>query len=312
MRWSYSASRSFKKCQRQWFYKNMVASAKARDPVRRRINLLSKLQSVSAWRGRIVDQVISNTVIPGINRGAPVMLREAKAQARALFDRQLLFARNHSIASFDTKPSDHGDDFCLLHGMEYGAPPTDDELNVAWEEIAQALANLYALDAVKAPLKAADHVIAQRALQFDLMDGVTVISYPDAIAFLDDTPPVIVDWKVHAFGDNDAWLQLAIYAIALARSSHNDFPPDFSAKPDEILLLEAQLLTNLVREHRLDAAQIEETEEYMMSSAYEIACLTEGKKYEELNAADFMPAIHPESCQSCAFRAPCWESAHAH
>jgi hypothetical protein len=67
MRWSYSASRSFRECQRQWFFKNIVASARATEPFRRRVYLLSKLQSVSAWRGKIVDNVISKTLIPGLN-----------------------------------------------------------------------------------------------------------------------------------------------------------------------------------------------------------------------------------------------------
>lgn len=86
MRWSYSASRSFRQCQRQWFFKNVVASARAKDPVRKRAYLLSKLQSVSAWRGRIVDDVISNLIIPQLNRGNLVTLREAKNRARDLFD----------------------------------------------------------------------------------------------------------------------------------------------------------------------------------------------------------------------------------
>ena len=60
MRWSYSSSRSFKQCQKQWFFKNVVASAKSKDPFRRRAYMLSKLQSISAWRGKIVDDVISN------------------------------------------------------------------------------------------------------------------------------------------------------------------------------------------------------------------------------------------------------------
>jgi hypothetical protein len=68
MRWSYSASRNFRQCQRQWYFKNIVASARAKEPLRRRAYLLSKLQSVSAWRGKIVDDVISKTLIPRINR----------------------------------------------------------------------------------------------------------------------------------------------------------------------------------------------------------------------------------------------------
>lgn len=312
MRWSYSSSRTFKKCQRQWFFKNFVASSRSKEPLRRRAYVLSKLQTVSAWRGKIVDDVISTLIIPGINQRSPVLLRDAKTRARDLFDRQIAFALNHPVGDGDLKASDHGDDFCLLHSVEYGAPPMASELDTAWQEIERALNNLYTLDAIKTPLKAADYIVAQRPLQFDLMDGTTAIAYPDAIAFLDETPPLIVDWKVHTFGQDDAWLQLAIYAIALSRCQHSDFPFDFACDPANVRLLEVQLLTDFIREHRLEPDQIEDAEEYMMSSAYEISCLVEGKKYQELNIHDFMPAAHEESCQTCPYRAPCWETANAH
>jgi hypothetical protein len=312
MRWSYSASRSFRQCQRQWYFKNIVASARANEPIRRRAYVLSKLQSVSAWRGKIVDNVISKTIIPSLNRHERITLRIVKARARNLFDRQLAYALRHPIGTRDLQVSAEGDDFTILYGMEYGEAPTEQEIQQAWTEVEQALTNLYAMDGVRGALKAAEYVIAQRALQYDLMDGVTVLAYPDAIAFRSKEPPFIIDWKVHAFGQNDAWLQLAIYAIALSRSKHSDFPAHFSCGAKDILLLEAQLLTESLREHHLGEDQIEEAEEYIITSAYEIACLTEGRKYADLKPEDFRVAVHAETCQRCAFRAICWEDSHVH
>jgi hypothetical protein len=228
MRWSYSASRSFRQCQRQWYFKNIVASARAKEPIRRRAYLLAKLQTVSAWRGRIVDDVISKAIIPCLNRRQTITLKVAKARARDQFDRQLAYALRQPIANLDLQVSSEGDDFTILYGMEYGTAPTDDEIQQAWSEIEEALTNLYTMDGVRGLLKSAEYIVAQRALQYDLMDGVTVLAYPDAIAFHQNNRPVIIDWKVHAFGQNDAWLQLAIYAIALSRSKHADFPAGFS------------------------------------------------------------------------------------
>ena len=313
MRWSYSASRSFRQCQRQWFFKNIVASARANEPLRRRVYLLSKLQSVSAWRGKVVDDVISKTLIPSLNRCDNVSLKTVKQRARDLFDGQLAFALRHPIADPDLRVSHEGGDFALLYGMEYGQAPTEQDIAQAWAEIDQALTNLYKMSGVREALKSADYVIAQRALQFELMDGVTVLAYPDAIAFSTARPPLIIDWKVHTFGQNDAWLQLAIYAIALSRSKlHADFPKDFCCNAEDVVLLEAQLLTESVREHQIGEDEITEAEEYIINSACEIICLTEGKKYTELSAEDFHVAHHAESCQRCAFRTICWEQPHAH
>ncbi len=311
MRWSYSASRSFRQCQRQWFFKNVVANARAKDPFRKRAYLLSKLQSISAWRGSIVDNVISNTIIPNINRRSPITLNDAKTYARSLFDRQLAYARRHPLGDLALKVSQEGDDFAVLYPMEYGGELPEHEIERAWGEVETALENLFRMEDIKQILKSSDYVVAQRALQYKLMDGVTVLAYPDAIAFRRSAPPVIIDWKVHAFGTNDAWLQLAIYAIALSRCNpHSDFPTGFGMQPQASTLYEVQLLTNVVREHSLDEEQIVEAEEYMCSSAYEITCLTEGRKYSELSVEDFRLATYEQTCQRCAFRAIFWEEPH--
>ena len=69
MFWSISESRTFKRCQRQWYYKNLLASPTAKDPLRHTAYLLGKLQSISAWRGNLVDAVISETVLPAVRAG---------------------------------------------------------------------------------------------------------------------------------------------------------------------------------------------------------------------------------------------------
>ena len=313
MRWSYSASRSFRQCQRQWYFKNAVSSARAKDSFRKRAYLLGKLQSISAWRGRIVDDVISNTIIPNLNRGFCLTLKEAKRRARDLFNRQLTYARSHPITDLTLQVSKEGDDFAVFHQMEYEGELLEYEIQRAWCEIETALANLFSLDDIKYILKSSDYIVSQRALQFALMDDVTVLAYPDAIAFRRNASPVIIDWKVHAFGTNDAWLQLAVYAIALSRCKpHADFPDGFELQPQESTLYEVQLLTNMVRQHSLEEEQIIEAEEYMIGSAYEIACLTEGKKYADLSVDDFRSAVHAKTCERCAFRAICWEESHVH
>ena len=313
MRWSYSASRSFRQCQRQWFFKNMAANAIAKDPLRKRAYLLGKLQSISAWRGSIVDDVLSKTLIPNLNRGVCSTLQDVRNRARNLFDEQLAYARRHPISDLGLQVSKEGDDFAVFHVMEYEGKIPDHEIEQAWCEIETALVNLFSLDDIKHILKSSDYIVSQRALQFRLMDDVTVLAYPDVIAFRGDAPPTIIDWKVHTFGTNDAWLQLAIYAIVLSRCKpHTDFPSDFKIQPQELALYEVQLLTNVVRKHSLEEEQIVEAEEYMISSAYEIACLTEGRKYTDLNVEDFRTAVHAETCQRCAFRAICWEKSHVH
>ena len=48
MIWSVSNAKTFDRCQRQWFFKTQLASAKAKDEIRRHAWRLGKLQSLSA------------------------------------------------------------------------------------------------------------------------------------------------------------------------------------------------------------------------------------------------------------------------
>ncbi|WP_439373848.1 PD-(D/E)XK nuclease family protein [Bradyrhizobium sp. DASA03120] len=312
MRWSYSASRSFRQCQRQWFFKNIAASGRANDPLRRRAFLLSKLQSLSAWRGKVVDDVISTMLVPVLNRRGHITLKGLKERASDLFNRQLEFALAHPINDPNLRVTDEGDEFALFYDMEYGQRPSDIDIAQAWSDVDEALTNLFKMERIRDGLKSASYLVAQRGLQFELMDGVTVLAYPDVIAFAAEGPPLIIDWKVHAFGENDARLQLAIYAIALSRAKrHVDFPDQPASDPSTVALIEAQLLTQSVREHQISEEEIIDAEEYMISSAYEITSLTEGKPFKDLSAKDFQAAQYAESCQRCSFRTICWESLHA-
>ncbi|MGY2986286.1 PD-(D/E)XK nuclease family protein [Bradyrhizobium sp. USDA 4508] len=240
------------------------------------------------------------------------MLSSVKVLARELYERQLNFALEHPINDPNLRVGEEGDDFCLLYTMEYGPRPSDGELDHAWDEIEQALVNLYEMDAIRTALKTSSFVAAQRPLNVPLIDGVTASARPDVIAFQRGAPPIIIDWKVHALAENDAWLQLATYAIVLSRCKHKDFPEDFECRPEHIRLLEVQLLTGLVREHALDIDLIEEAEDYAVESAYEMHCLVDERKSVDVEIEDFLPASSAETCQACQFRSLCWEKVNAH
>src|SRR6266511_1499673 len=98
MIWSFSNSHLFKKCQRQWYFKTHVANANAKKiPLRREAYLLSKLQSIAAWRGSVVDHVIGRRVVPALNNGWGINLANVLSYAKSVFDAQLRFARQHRI-----------------------------------------------------------------------------------------------------------------------------------------------------------------------------------------------------------------------
>jgi hypothetical protein len=311
--WSISDSKTFRRCQRQWYYKAIAGNARAADPVRRKLYLLRKLQSLSAWRGQIVDGVISEILIPAIVSRRRVTLEQLKSAARQRFERQLACARKHELLSPGFSPTALGADFAAFHCLQYGKGIDDAELKKAGEEIEQALTNLFSMDAVKELLKSAVRLVSQRALMFE-HSGVNVRAVPDVIAFFNDRPPVIVDWKVHFFGIDEAWRQLAVYALALTHCKpHKDFP----AQPrnycvGEIELVEVQLLTNQVRRFALEQDEVEAAEGYIAESVTEMMLAVGGRKATELSAEEFSVAWFRSSCQMCAFKCVCWESGNEH
>lgn len=297
----------FRKCQRQWFYKACCASAKAKDPTRREAYLLSKLQSVSAWRGQIVDAVVEQSLVPALNRRERPMLNRVLAIARALFDKQLAFGRQNLVRQPGFKVTEAGDSFAAFYVIEYGDGLKESDITSAWSDVEKALRNLFGLKDLKELLRAADYRIAQRSLIFDHA-GAKVRAVPDLVAFFPYRPPAIVDWKVHTFGIRDYRDQLLTYALALMRAKpHKDFPVDLLRwNVPDVELLEVQLLRGIIRRHTVQPDDIEAAEERIAESIVAIQLARGGMDDGQLTAEEFPTAFDPRICQSCSYRKLCW------
>lgn len=308
MVWSFSSSRMFRKCQRQWFFKNHVASARAKDAFRKEAYYLSKLQSLYAWRGNIVDTVLSNTIIPALNGGQTPRLSLSLQKARALFDDQLTFAQQRRIREPGMTQERGGSAFAALHAVEYGEMITEDELFQAWNDIEQALTRFFEMDELSQMFRASSQLIAQRPLSFSY-NGTAVRMVPDVIVFYPNLPPTIIDWKVHTFGMQNYRLQLASYAIALTQCKpHVDFPRTLSKySAHHVDLLEVQLLTKVQRQYVLTETDVETVYSYIARTAREMALALNGETQKTLSPFDFPVALDPDECQRCPFRSLCWE-----
>lgn len=131
MIWSYSAAKIFRQCQIQWFLKTKVANAKAKDPVRRQAYLLSKLQSLWAWRGHVVDQLLGTEIMTALYYRHPIHLDDLLRKARTSFVLQADFARRHPIREPRMSPAKAGGAFAAWHAIEYVEPITDADIEMA-------------------------------------------------------------------------------------------------------------------------------------------------------------------------------------
>ena len=307
--WSLSAAKTFKKCQRQWYYKNCLGNARAKDPLRRQAYLLGKLHSISSWRGSIVDSVISNVIVPTLKARQTPSLVVAQKKANELFDRQLRFARQHPLYQSGLSVSSVGDDFAAFHCMEYDKKIPEVEIEKAKLEIDQALTNLFSMPEVWSEISTFQYIITQRPLSF-LHTDETVRAMPDLIVFYPNKSPLIIDWKVHFFGVYRAWVQLGIYALALSQCKpHIDFPPLSQWKATDFRLWEVQLLKNQIRRYELDESRITEIDTFMAESISAMKLITGNTKKSTLDPMEFLPASSPETCQFCNYQSICWETA---
>lgn len=313
MTWSISAGKTFAQCERQWFYKNCYQAWNAKkEPSKRRAYLLSKLESLSALRGKVVDDVLSTRLVSALNHSRLPDKQRTVAECLSTFDRRIHEAKQHRIDEFSSNNVKLPEDFTVLQEIHYGNGVTDEDILRSRKEIVLAIDNLFEMEELLESLRVSRYVIAQRALSY--RSGMwPVKAVPDLIAFYDHEPPVVLDWKVHFFANADAAKQLASYALALVKNNaekpHRDFPPKLNQwNWTDIRLWEAQLLVPDLRIHEYDEDQYDALQETIAIGAERMAMSLAGRvKASDFQPADFQTAIEPRRCSSCNFKELCWE-----
>lgn len=311
MNWSFSSAKTFERCPRQWFFRQVVAHHAAKDPLRREAYLLTKIDSVWSWRGRLVDDMITERVVPGLSAGQPPNLSTLMVAAKERFDTQLEFASTHALRDDGLRPSQHHD-FLALRETEAATSLSADDLEKAWQDIEKALANLLDMSDLLERLGKAFLLFPQRGLSYRrvLADGepLTVRAVPDLIAFFPDAPPLIVDWKVHTHARGSFADQLAGYALALVATAGKWGLPRLKGwTASDIQLLEVQLLVREQRHHMLSAEAFEALTRYQLDSGTRMRELVAGKKQGDRNPYTVITTTDLSTCRGCVFRSLCWD-----
>jgi len=309
--WSFSAGQSFDRRPRRWFFRSVVAHHAAKDLARREAYLLSKLDSLWSWRGRLVDDVITYHVVPTLMVGREPDLATLLAVARESHEAHLAFAGAHRLREAAMRPGQHPDFLALLE-VERGAPPSDADLAKAWGDAETALTNLLAMHALLERLKGATLLLPQRALTYKraLAGGepVTVRAVPDLLAFFNDAPPLIVDWKVHTHASTDYREQLAGCALALIRSDGQWGLPNLGRlTPTDVDLIEAQLLTNELRSYTLTGEDFRNTDVYRGESAIRMQAVLKDRSKGDRDPYTVPTTTDLKTCEGCNFKALCWD-----
>lgn len=301
----------FQRCERQWYFKNIVADGRVKnDPFRKEVTFLSKLDTIEAWRGKIVDDIVSRLLVNSINKKYPVDKAYLLKEADQMFNNQLEYAAFQKYREPNRKYT-QDKDFAALINYEFGLNYSESILDNAKRDIHNALNNLVDDTAFITYLQSAKFLASQRPLHYQI-SGLPVSSRPDLIVFFDDRPPHIIDWKVHTFGIYTYDEQLISYAVALYKvvctKPHEDFPSNIGSYPIyDYQLSEYQLLhpERIKRDYEVTQDRLEELSDKMSKGIIEMYMKGSHKKYSDANQENFEATYFIENCRTCSFKKIC-------
>jgi PD-(D/E)XK nuclease superfamily len=303
--WSFSADRCFRRCQRQYYFREIAACHNAKKaPIRREAFLLKQIKPFELWRGLLVHEAIQRFVIPGWERGEDVDWSAVTEDAVSMAARQFEFSAGRRYREEGVSKSAFPGEYCALAVHELGDEVDPSEIETVHNEIRTAFANLSEMDELLSHVAGRNRYWAELPLTVKF-DGVNIQARVDLLFFRSFGEPTIVEWKTYdGIADGDAHLQTALYAWLLCR--HERWRVN---NPAAVERIEVQLLRGEVHRHRPVEDDFAELEDRLYQNIDEIRSLCGDHRYDELDLSEFAFAENPNSCRFCVFRQLCAEGA---
>lgn len=305
MIWSFTGYRQFQKCTRQWYYSNIVAHTAATDPFRKEVTILSKLRTLDAWRGDIVDYIISRVIISKIRNGADLSEDRLLWVADKVFDQQLSDATKKTyrmdgvvLSDFEKVPA--------IIDLDFDRSIHESEISRARQDVHTALKNFLSNHELIEHLREARQLITQRRFLLPFQ-RFRIKGTPDLIAIYDDEPPHIYDWKVHTFATKSYDDQLMCYAVLLNNTKqHKDFPATLKGYSIfDYRLTEFQLLLNEFRDYSMSQVDVDFTISTISNELLYMYRAGANSSYQDTTASDFPMTQDVSHCASCPFTRIC-------
>lgn len=300
MKFSFSAERGFRRCQRQYYFRDIAAWHNAKDPIRREAFVLKQLKTIELWRGHVVHRGIEKFVIPSLESNSTVDWNSVADQTVEMARRQLAFSAARKYRQKGLSKTAAADDYCALAVHEGGGDVSEDDFKAVEGTMRTVFSNLGGMHEFWAGMRGVRRFFSEPPV-FTEYEGVRVEGHIDLMFFRAAGRPTIVDWKLYeGTGGSDAGFQTAMYAWLLCR-----MPAWRVSSPADVELLEVRLLDSQVIHHRCDSETLEALEDKIYRGIHDIQALTGGLGYGELTIDDFAYANSPGTCALCPFRPMC-------
>jgi len=301
--WSFSTDKLFRRCQRQFFFREIAAHPNAKDGWRREAFILRQLKTLELWRGTLIHEGIEKFLVPALNAGGKLPWTAVIEKTLQRANDQLAFSAQQRYREAGITKGEN-DDFCALTQHETGVGVSTEEFEQVCKGIRTAFTRLAGLTELWDRFKDGVYWEAEVPIWVKLPE-VSIKAQIDLLLERPGQRFTIIDWKSYEIGgDTDARLQTAIYGWALLRSGEHKV-----RNPESIELLECQVQEGLLVDHGFSQELVDTLDDYIYRSVQTIFSLCQSKKLADVQLQDFAFTDNPNNCDHCAFRKLCVERA---
>jgi CRISPR/Cas system-associated exonuclease Cas4 (RecB family) len=259
--WSISRDRIFQTCPRQYYfnYYGYWGGWETDAPARtRQIYILKQLQSRFMWAGAKVHDCINHT-LTNLQRGISVLdvdqiiditLNQMREDFRSSREKRYL-----------ARPKT-----CALFEHEYEAGISNDEWKRVADSMQLCLRNFYGSETFEM-LKTLPRQMWLEVEDFSSfnLDNTKIWAVLDCSFRTDDGGITIIDWKTGRTMSQDVSMQLACYAMYAMEK--------WGVDPENVKLIEYNLMANQGMEFNVSGAEIENTKTYIVGSIADMQSL---------------------------------------
>ncbi|HYQ58532.1 MAG TPA: PD-(D/E)XK nuclease family protein [Draconibacterium sp.] len=310
--WSYSALTMLRRCSRQYYFSQVVASHHFTNPLRRKAFELRQTQNLSMWQGSVIDKIMEKYIMPSISEGEEIDFEKMAQKAVDLAKAQYDFSLNKKYRDKTINKTKAADLYCILDIHESGVSYTQNDIENVYDTVESILNNIpeIYLDEARMPLldylQQATFIAANVRNLFFEFEGRKVAPQIDLLAFINGKP-VVIDWKVSKNKNSDYSKQLAMIGIAVLSDNRKKANDNEVRKfhATDVTLLEVNLWDGTIKKHEFNQDVISETVDYIFLNSGDEFYMTNGKDFKQINIADIPITDKPSTCSTCKFRNLC-------
>jgi CRISPR/Cas system-associated exonuclease Cas4 (RecB family) len=284
-----------RKCQRQFYYRYLLASHNARDARRHEAFILKQVTNVEAWTGNLVHHCLDDLVVPALTARSSIDWLAAAEDTVKRMHRQYAFSRERKYRlSGIAKGAEP--DYCALLVHEQGKDLSAHELAKVEATLRSAFSNLAGMTEFWQQISGHQNYRSEQRIRLKF-EGESIEVKPDLMFTHSSHYPVIIDWKCFkSMGGSDAAAQLSLYAWAVVQTREWE-KLDYS----KMELLEVMPLSGEVKRHHFDEEQFIQVEDQLFEAVHGIRRVFGQGKHDEIDVSELVYANSPGSCAFCSF-----------